>query len=358
MSIQNDKTELLDRDSFRERVFMRDGYRCVMCGSTEPPLDAHHILERRLWDDGGYYLQNGATLCDDRQGRVGCHRKAEQTVISCEEIRAAAGIREVILPDHLYRDALYDKWANIVNSDGTRTKGELFGDESVRKVLASAGMLSIFRDRMKYPRTFHLPWSPGKTDDDRVLSDTSCFEGRRVVITEKMDGENTTMYSDYIHARSLDGSAHPSRGWVKNLHAQISHTISPGWRICGENLFAQHTLRYADLPSFFMVFSIWDENNICLSWDETLLYAGVLDLITVPVIFDGVWDEDYARKLADTMDLAVKEGYVVRLADAFPYGAFRRSAAKFVRAAHVGTSHNWMMQAIVKNELRRIRSID
>jgi hypothetical protein len=103
-----------------------------------------------------------------------------------------------------------------------------------------------------------------------------------------------------------------------------------------------------------MVFSIWDENNTCLSWDETVLYAGVLDLVTVPVIYDGVWDEAYARKLADTMDLTKQEGYVVRVSDAFPYGAFRRSIAKFVRAAHVGTSHNWMMQAVVRNEIRSI----
>ncbi|HXB68091.1 MAG TPA: RNA ligase family protein [Candidatus Acidoferrales bacterium] len=353
-AMRNDKSELLDRDSFRESVFRRDGYRCVICGSSEPPLDAHHIMERRLWDDGGYYVENGATLCDDREGRAGCHRKAEQTVLSCEEVRAAAGIRQVALPDHLYRDAVYDKWGNIVNADGTRTKGELFGDESVRKVLASAGMLPVFRDRVKYPRTYHLPWSPGRTDDDRVLEDTSLFNGRRVIITEKMDGENTTMYADYIHARSLDSNSHPSRGWVKNLHAQIRPAISPGWRICGENLFAQHTLHYIDLPTYFMIFSIWDENNTCLSWDETLLYAGVLGLATVPVLFDGLWDEAYASNLADTMDLTKREGYVVRLADAFPYGAFRRSVAKFVRAAHAGTSHNWMMQAVVKNQIRSV----
>ncbi|MGA2575243.1 MAG: hypothetical protein ABSH24_04385 [Bryobacteraceae bacterium] len=122
MSIENDGSELLDRDSFRESVFRRDGYKCVICGCVEPPLDSHHILERRLWDDGGYYVQNGATLCDDREGRIGCHRKAEQTVLSCEQIRQAAGIRQVVLPDHLYRDAVYDKWGNIINTDGTRTE--------------------------------------------------------------------------------------------------------------------------------------------------------------------------------------------------------------------------------------------
>jgi hypothetical protein len=155
MSIQNDQSELLDRDTFRESILRRDGYKCVLCGRGDP-LNAHHIVERRLWEDGGYYMDNGATLCDDRDGLIGCHKKAEQTIISCDEVRAAARITRIMLPDHLYRDNSYDKWANIVMPDGTRIKGELFHDESVQKVLTAGGALSLFRDRVKYPRTYHL----------------------------------------------------------------------------------------------------------------------------------------------------------------------------------------------------------
>jgi hypothetical protein len=351
MSFRNVISELLSRDAFRDGVFRRDGYKCVLCGRVEP-IDAHHIMERRLWDDGGYYLDNGATLCDDHDGSIGCHKKAEQTVISCDEIRAATGIRRVLLPDHLYRDNTYDKWGNITMPDGTRVKGELYHDESVRKVLASGGVLPLFRDRVKYPRTYHLPWSAGKTDDDRVLDSTGHFSGRQIIITEKMDGENTTMYHDYIHTRSLESSNHPSRGWVKNLHPRIQSSIPIGWRLCGENLFAKHTLRYDDLPSYFMLFSLWDENNLCLSWDETVEYAAVLDLVTVPVIYDGIWDEQYAKDLSAKMDLSLQEGFVVRVADAFSYGGFRRNVAKFVRREHVGTAHNWMMQRVERNGLR------
>jgi hypothetical protein len=356
MSVQNDISELLSRDAFRDGVFRRDRYQCVLCGRGEP-IDAHHIVERRLWDDDGYYLDNGATLCDDRDGTIGCHKKAEQTVVSCDEIRVAAGIRRTLLPDHLYRDNTYDKWGNIIMPDGTRVKGELFHDESVRKVLASGGVLSLFRDRVKYPRTYHLPWSPGRTDDDRVLTDTNHLERRRVIITEKMDGENTTMYRDYIHARSLDSASHPSRGWVKNLHAQIHSGIPIGWRLCGENLFARHTLSYDRLPSYFTLFSIWDENNVCLSWDETVDYAAILDLVTVPIIYDGRWDERYVRRLACGMDLSEHEGFVVRVADSFSYAAFRRSVAKFVRKEHAGTAHNWMMQQVVRNGLSQPKRI-
>ena len=68
---------------------------------------------------------------------------------------------------------------------------------------------------VKYPRTPHLPWSPGASQDDVFSLDARHFEGQTVIITEKMDGENTTLYRDYLHARSVDGRHHPSRNWVK-----------------------------------------------------------------------------------------------------------------------------------------------
>lgn len=374
MSTTNDNSTLLARDSFREGVFARDGHKCVICGSREQ-LNAHHIIERRLWDDGGYYLDNGATLCDAPNYCVnggtghpdplhkdhvclssehGCHMLAEQTALSCDDVRAAAGIKRVIIPDHLYPDYQYDKWGNIIHPDGTRTKGELFADESVQKVLKAGGVLPLFRAYVKYPRTYHLPWSPGLTDDDRKLPSTKVFEGREVIVTEKMDGENTSLYRDYMHARSLDEDHHESRGWVKKLHAEICYNIPEGWRICGENLYALHSIPYHKLSSYFLVFSIWDETNTCLSWDDTVLFAGVLGLQTVPLIYRGPWDEQALKNYTTAIDTKIMEGYTVRLADSFPYGAFRKSIAKWVRKGHVQTTHNWKMRSVVKNTLKGI----
>ena len=67
--------------------------------------------------------------------------------------------------------------------------GPLFEDESVQKILAVGPNLLLYTGLVKYPRTWHLPWSEGKTKDDRTLSDCKQFEGREVVVTEKMDGE-------------------------------------------------------------------------------------------------------------------------------------------------------------------------
>lgn len=205
--------------------------------------------------------------------------------------------------------------------------------------------------RVKYPRTLHLPWSPGATSDDKILNDTRAFEGREVIVTEKMDGENTTLYRDGMHARSLDSRHHPSRDWIKRLQGAMGWQIPEGWRVCGENLYAQHSIRYEQLRSYFYVFSVWDERRVCLSWDATCEWAELLGLEVVPVLYRGPWDEAAIEALGDTLDLTCQEGYVVRCADAFEASAFASSVAKWVRAHHVQTDTHWMHQAVVANGL-------
>ena len=68
---------------------------------------------------------------------------------------------------------------------------------------------------VKYPRTLHVPWSIGVTSDDRVLQNMDGFETQEVVVLEKLDGENTSLYKEAIHARSLSSGHNPSRTWVK-----------------------------------------------------------------------------------------------------------------------------------------------
>lgn len=206
---------------------------------------------------------------------------------------------------------------------------------------------------IKYPRTFHVPWSLGKTDDDKTLKNMNSFVGKRVIVTEKIDGENSTLYPDHLHARSISSPDHPSRHWLKMFHGGMKHLIPENWRLCGENVYALHSIGYNRLPSFFMLFSIWNEANQCLSWDETVECAEMLGVMTVPVLYDGIYDEQLIKRLytgtSKVGELA--EGYVIRLADSFAYEDFRSSVAKFVRKNHVQTDQHWMNKAIVANEL-------
>jgi hypothetical protein len=107
------------------------------------------------------------------------------TTITLDQVREACGITKYTIPEHLYRDVIYDKWGNVCQTKGTRLKGDLFNDPSVQKILGMGGVLGIFIDRVKYPRTYHSPWSPGATSDDRILPNMENFIGRRVIVTEK-----------------------------------------------------------------------------------------------------------------------------------------------------------------------------
>lgn len=338
---------LLSRDNFREGVFARDNNTCVICKA--PAVDAHHILERKLFKDEGYYLNNGASLCSS------CHLKAEMTILSVEEIREACGISEAdkVIPEHLYDDQSYDKWSNPILPNKTRSKGELFDDVSVQRVLAEANVLGLFTKYVKYPRTWHLPWSPGATKDDRTLSRLDFFEGKEVVVTVKMDGENTTLYNDYIHARSLADKKHWSKAWIKNFHGQIAHDIPDNMRLVIENVYAEHSISYKDLASYCYGISCWSDLN-CLDFEATLTWFELLGITPVPVLYRGVWDEKKIRSLYQpTFEGNVCEGYVVRTVEGFHYRDFAQHVAKFVRANHVTDNDHWFHGKVgKKNSLK------
>ncbi|WP_327728172.1 AAA family ATPase [Streptomyces sp. NBC_00487] len=203
--------------------------------------------------------------------------------------------------------------------------------------------------RTHYPRTRHLPWSPGATADDLRVTGLSGLRGHEVVVTEKLDGENTTLYADGLHARSLDSAHHPSRTWVKALQARIGHAVPAGWRVCGENMFARHSLRYDDLDSWFYGFSVWDGDGRCLDWDRTVVFLRGLGIPVPRVLWRGVFDERALRALR--LDLGRQEGYVVRVVDGFDAQEFGARVAKWVRAGHVRTDTHWMHAAVVENGL-------
>ena len=336
---------LLSRDGFNEAVFARDKHKCIFCDDTK--VVAHHIIERKLWDDGGYYPNNGASVCDKH------HLDCELTLISVEKVREAAGITQVIVPDTMYDDTIYDKWGNPVLGNGMRTRGPMFFTEQVQKVLKEANLLGNFTHHVKPARVLHLPFSPGIHNDDRIIRNYDGFEGRECIATKKKDGENTSMYSDHFHARSVDGRSHPSRDWAKGLWGQIKHDIPPEWRINGENVYAQHSIAYEDLSTYFFGFGVWNERNRRLDWDDMMQWFELLGITPVPVLDRFIWSEKRVRELADSLDLTKDEGLVITTAEGFDYGESHKYNAKWVRSGHVQTNKHWMFQEVVPNKLKR-----
>jgi hypothetical protein len=194
--------------------------------------------------------------------------------------------------------------------------------------------------RYKYPRTPHLRWSPGAINDDTFIAEYNLLEHPEfeVVVTEKLDGENTTIYCDHIHARSMDSQPHPSQNWVRNFAASFQHKLEGGLRICGENVYATHSIKYEKLETYFYGFSAW-QGNKCFSWDVTLGIFEWLGITPVPVIdrFYGSLTEERCKKY----DMTGKEGYVARVTGMIFDDEFSVSVGKYVRKNHVTSDKHW-----------------
>lgn len=206
--------------------------------------------------------------------------------------------------------------------------------------------------RIKYPRTLHLPWSLGRSDDDKVHNSLEQFKGMEIVVTEKMDGENTTFYADgSTHARSIAGRSHESRAWMKQFAAHVGHKL-PGndIRVCGENLFARHSIEYNLLPTYFLGFSVW-AGDTCLSWDDTTELCLEVGVCTVRVMYRGIFDEDLLQDMSLVCEANKDriEGYVIRPAKSFKFDEFGKLVGKYVRKDHVTSDTHWMNQEVVKN---------
>lgn len=216
----------------------------------------------------------------------------------------------------------------------------------------------------KYPRTFHLPNSPGATRDDRVASDVSALVGREVVVTEKLDGSNVALTSSGPFARSHNGApAHPSFHPLRAVWAERAALLHPEVTVFAEWCYAVHSIRYPDLrPERWcqVIAARHDRTGVWLSWDEVSAEASRLSLPTVPVLWRGVF-ASAAELTATTETLARqgsvfgpdREGVVVRAASSFFDDCFPTHVAKWVRANHVRTDRHWRSGPVIRHDEAR-----
>jgi hypothetical protein len=224
-------------------------------------------------------------------------------------------------------------------------------------------------DSRKYPRTFHLPFSPGTTSDDRIATDISSLFNEPVVITEKLDGENTCLNRFGVFARShVAPTRNPWASYLQERWQLLRHDLGD-LELFGESLYAVHSIEYTGLDAHFFLFAI-REGDRWLSWDEVVSYAGVLDLPTVPVLFRGEVTETSFRERIEELvaqpsaksdpllEASRREGVVVRVARELRADEFATHVFKWVRKGHVQTTEHWSRnwrRAPLAHELRRMR---
>lgn len=215
----------------------------------------------------------------------------------------------------------------------------------------------------KYPRTYHFPFSEGATSDDKIATDISGLIGRPIIITEKLDGENSSLEAGGCFARThAHPSTHTSADLLKSFHASIKYKIPKGIQLFGENLFAVHSIAYNELPAYFLLFNVRDLNYqepVWLEWQEIEMWAEEIGVPTVPVLFRGTFTSEQELKKVIRSFMAqpsvcggIREGVVARIASAFVDNDFDKYVMKNVRANHVSTDKHWKNQEIIKNKLK------
>jgi hypothetical protein len=215
----------------------------------------------------------------------------------------------------------------------------------------------------KYNRTPHLPWSPGKSSDDKTILSVEALLNTPIIITEKMDGGNCSLEREGLFARSHSGPpTHPSFDLIKSMHAALKYSLPKGYQFFGEVMTAKHSIYYDKLPGYFLLFGIRDlffhDRPQWLSWEKVAMWAEELKLPYVPVLWQGSVSsskelEDLTTKIAKEPSLLgeAREGVVLRIADGFEDERFGECVAKWVRAGHVATDEHWSHQEFVKNGL-------
>jgi hypothetical protein len=211
----------------------------------------------------------------------------------------------------------------------------------------------------KYGRTYHYPFSPGTSSDDRIQHHywEQLEKIPALIHTEKLDGENNCLSRHGVFARSH--AAPTTSPWTESLRRfwQLIRNDLGDLEIFLENLYAVHSIEYRSLEHHFYVFGIRQQDQ-WLSWEETRFYAAMLDLPTVPVIgtFQPLADQSSFEKQmiqlaagrgqlepydAYSGELVTMEGIVTRNLEGYPVAGFAGNVFKYVRKGHVKTDQHW-----------------
>lgn len=211
----------------------------------------------------------------------------------------------------------------------------------------------------KYGRTYHYPFSPGTTSDDRISyaywDDIAQID--ELVHTEKLDGENNCLSKHGVFARSH--AAPTTSAWTQSLRQfwqRIKNDLGD-LEIFGENLYAIHSIEYQRLEHYYYVFGIRHFDK-WLSWEETKFYAATLDLPTVPelkLVRQPLEKTAFEQEVLEmvkqpsvfsSVDTQLHqpcrmEGIVTRNTSEYGVADFANNVFKYVRKGHVKTDEHW-----------------
>ncbi len=216
-----------------------------------------------------------------------------------------------------------------------------------------------------------MPYKPNIVQGDLVATNEEVgilFESDNVEISEKVDGANCamTIYDGEVLIRNRNHIL--KKGYLKDTPAKKQFRPAWGWfyenkekfeklkgySVYGEWMWVVHGLKYDKLPSWFMAYELYDQEN--QKYLDPFVAAKMFDyagFCTVPVLHRGkITDWSQLEKLANSPTQfttnALREGICIKIGD----GRFLTHRFKLVREGFV-QGGLWNEKELTKNKLEK-----
>ncbi len=225
-------------------------------------------------------------------------------------------------------------------------------------------------DFFRFPHTPHLSWlGSGEPRDDKVLSpnEASTLLAGEVVVEEKLDGANLGVSineAGSLRAQNRGQYLQPpfigqfSRlaSWLATHEDRITAALTPNLIAFGEWCAVRHSLDYAALPDWWLLFDIYDRQT-GLFWSTARRddWARKMGVATVSRIDQGKFDLVALKRLLDRLSSRYREGPMEGIVIRAEHGDWLNARAKLVRPDFTQSiATHWSKRTLQWNRLRGI----
>lgn len=224
-------------------------------------------------------------------------------------------------------------------------------------------MTNFFR----FPHTPHIAWlASGAPRDDKVLSPAEVAEllAGDVVIEEKLDGANLglSVSADGVLRAQNRGQylLQPFNGqfarlgpWLAAHEDKLFDALGANLIAFGEWCAARHSLNYASLPDWWLVFDVYDRaTGQFWSTARRDAWAAQLGLITVPKLHTGHVDMNQLRECVHVRHSQFRQGPLEGIVIRRENVEWLEQRAKLVRADFTqAIEGHWRSRALQWNRV-------
>lgn len=221
------------------------------------------------------------------------------------------------------------------------------------------------KDIPKFPTTPHLTaFSSGICRDDKVLGEAARVEllSHTIVLEEKIDGANLGLFFDSDGELILKNRGHqiikPYIGqwkkidsWIALHEYKLRNYLEDRYALFGEWCYARHSVRYDQLPDWFIGFDVYDRVEECFySVPRRNDLLEKMGITVIPQIARGVYklEEITGIETVSKYGNEIIEGVYIRCDDK-NWNIIR---AKYVRSTFAQSiKTHWNKRAIEPNKL-------